>query len=213
MISNHCTCSLFISGVGGTGKSFLIKAIRALVLDMWHDKEESLLCAVTAPTGLAAFNVGGVNLPQTAAAHEGRTAGYWRLGKDPLKVMRRSLSQLRLLIIDEVSMLSNLNLAYVHLRLDEIFGRDEWFGGVNVLFVGDILQLPPVNGAPVFDRITNKAVASKLGCNLQYLGVIQPKVQVVALQRSEDLRIKFMANVSAFEPEIFMLIDDTGTDR
>ena len=78
--------------------------------------------------------------------------------------MRRSLSQLRLLIIDEVSMLSNLNLAYVHLRLDEIFGRDEWFGGVNVLFVGDILQLPQVNGVPMFDRITNKAVALNLGC-------------------------------------------------
>ena len=63
-----CKCSdlkplhMFISGVGGTGKSFLIKAIRALVLDMWHDKEESLLCAVTAPTGLAAFNVGGVTI-------------------------------------------------------------------------------------------------------------------------------------------------------
>ena len=143
-----CKCSdlkplhRFISGVGGTGKSFLIKAIRALVLDMWHDKEESLLCVVTAPTGLAAFNVGGVTihrLLQLPIEHEGRTAGYWRLGKDPLKVMRRSLSQLRLLIIDEVSMLSNLNLAYVHLRLDEIFRRDEWFGGVNVLFVGDIL--------------------------------------------------------------------------
>ena len=171
--TGSCKCSdlkplhMFISGVGGTGKSFLIKAIRALVLDMWHDKEESLLCAVTAPTGLAAYNVGGVTihrLLQLPIEHEGRTTGYWRLGKDPLKVMRRSLSQLRLLIIDEVSMLSNLNLAYVHLRLDEIFGRDEWFGGVNVLFVGDILQLPPVNGAPVFDRITNKAVALKLGC-------------------------------------------------
>ena len=78
--------------------------------------------------------------------------------------MRRSMSNLRLLIIDEVSMLSNLNLAYVHLRLEEIFGRDQWFGGVNVLFVGDILQLPPVNGAPVFDIITNKSVALKLGC-------------------------------------------------
>ena len=128
-----CKCSdlkplhMFISGVGGTGKSFLKKAIRALVLDMWHDKEESLLCAVTAPTGLAAYNVGGVTihrLLQLPIEHEGQTAGYWRLGKDPLKVMRKSLSQLRLLIIDEVSMLSNLNLVYLHLHLDEIFGRD-----------------------------------------------------------------------------------------
>ena len=53
---------------------------------------------------------------------------------------------------NEVSMLSNVNLAYVHLRLDDIFGRDKWFGGVNVLFVGDILQLPPVNGAPVLNN-------------------------------------------------------------
>ena len=67
--------------------------------------------------------------------------------------MRSSLSKLRVLIIDEVSMVSNLNLAYIHLRLDEIFARDQWFGSVNVLFVGDILQLPPVNGAPVFERI------------------------------------------------------------
>ena len=90
--------------------------------------------------------------------------GSQALGKDALKVMHISLSQLRLLIIDEGSMLSNLNLAYVRLRLDEILGQDKWFGGVNMLFVGDILQLPPANGAPVFDRITNKCVASKLGC-------------------------------------------------
>ena len=43
-----------------------------------------------------------------------------------------------------------------------MFGRD--LGGVNVLFVGDILQLPPIHGAPVVDRIDNKSVASKLGC-------------------------------------------------
>ena len=48
---------------------------------------------------------------------------------------------------------------------------------------------------------------------LQYLGVTRQKVQVVALQRSEDLRIKFMAEVSAFEPEMFIWIDETGTDR
>ena len=93
------------------------------------------VCAVSAPTGLAAFNVGGVTihrLLQLPIEHEGRAAGYWKLGEDALKVMRASLSQLRLVIIDEISMVSSLNLAYIHLRLDEIFAKDEWFGGVKL---------------------------------------------------------------------------------
>ena len=111
--------------------------------------------------------MGGVTihrLLQLPIEHEGRAAGYWKLGKDALKVMRASLSQLRLLIIDEISMVSSLNLAYIHLHLDEIFAKEELFGGVNVLFVGDILQLPPVNGGAVFERISNKSITNKLGC-------------------------------------------------
>ena len=173
--NDRCKCTdfkplhTFVSGVGGTGKSFLIKTNRALVSRIWADSNNAgaPVCAVSAPTGLAAFNVGGVTihrLLQLPIEHEGRAAGYWKLGKDALKVMRASLSQLRLLIIDEISMVSSLNLAYIHLRLDEIFAKDEWFGGVNVLFVGDILQLPPVNGGAVFERISNKSITNKLGC-------------------------------------------------
>ena len=64
----------------------------------------------------------------------------------------------------EVSMLSSLNLAYIHLRLEELFGGDQWFGGANVIFVGDILQLPPVNGSHVFQNVCNKVIAARLGC-------------------------------------------------
>ena len=66
--SGMCKCShlkplhMFISGVGGTDKPFLIKTIHALVSQVWHKKTDSLLCAVTAPTGLAAFNIGGVTI-------------------------------------------------------------------------------------------------------------------------------------------------------
>ena len=87
--------SMFVSGVGGMGKSYLIKTIRALVSEIWNDNNKSLLCAVTAPTGLAAFNVGGVTihrLLQLPIEHEGKTAGYWRMGKDAVNVMRSSLS-------------------------------------------------------------------------------------------------------------------------
>ena len=69
-----------------------------------------------------------------------------------------------MLIVDEVSMVSSLNLAYLHLRLEEPFGSDEWFGGKNILFVGDILQLQPVNGSPVFERVTQKSLTLRLGC-------------------------------------------------
>ena len=50
-------------------------------------------------------------------------------------------------------MVSSLNLAYMDLRLEELFGSKDWFGSKNMLFVGD-LQLQPVNGHPVFEKIT-----------------------------------------------------------
>ena len=73
---------MFVAGVGGTGKSFLIEAIRAQVAAIWKGKYEALLCAVAAPTGLPAFNVGGVNvhrLFQLPIEHEGKEAAYWGL--------------------------------------------------------------------------------------------------------------------------------------
>uniref|UniRef100_A0A1X7T5U6 ATP-dependent DNA helicase n=1 Tax=Amphimedon queenslandica TaxID=400682 RepID=A0A1X7T5U6_AMPQE len=60
--------------------------------------------------------------------------------------------------MDEVSMVSSLNLANLHMRLEDIFGTDEWFESKIILFVGDLLQLPPVNGRPVFKKISNKLV-------------------------------------------------------
>ena len=54
----------FVSGVGGTGKSFLIEAIKAMVNSLWSS--EGLLCGVAAPTGLAAFEVASPFHIQTA---------------------------------------------------------------------------------------------------------------------------------------------------
>ena len=101
----------------------LIETIKAKVAEIWKDdcNDGDIVCAVTAPTGLAAYIINGVTvhrLFQLPIEHEGKTAGYWSLPKESQKVMRANLW----LIVDEVSMLSNLNLAYIHLRLEEIFG-------------------------------------------------------------------------------------------
>uniref|UniRef100_A0A1X7TXZ5 ATP-dependent DNA helicase n=1 Tax=Amphimedon queenslandica TaxID=400682 RepID=A0A1X7TXZ5_AMPQE len=79
------------------------------------------------------------------------------------KVMKTELQDLKMVIIDEVSMVSSLNLTYIHMRINDLFESDEWFGGKNVLFVGDILQLPPVRGKPVFDKVTASTLKYRLG--------------------------------------------------
>ena len=115
---------MFVSGVGGTGKSFLIHALKCLIDSLW--KTDDLTCAIAAPTGLAAFNVGGVTIHrlfQLPIEHKGKQAGYWSLSKAAQKVMRSTLRSLKMIFDDEVSMVSSLNLAYMYLRL----GRTVWW--------------------------------------------------------------------------------------
>ena len=124
---------MFISGVGGTGKSFLIETIKCFVDSLWKAK---LSCAIVAPTGLAAFNVGGLTIHrlfQLPIKHEGKTAGYWSLPKDTQKKLQTTFRPLKIIIVDEVTMVSNLNLTYLHLRLDDIwFKRLVWFKKHNI---------------------------------------------------------------------------------
>ena len=131
MVNNHllhqkshelgeCDCTnrnpfqLFLSGVGGTGKSFLIDTIRHQVAAIWKDDNSGdAKCVVAAPTGLAAHNVGGVTLHrlfQLPIEHQGKTAEYWPLSKEARKTMRMTLRSIKLVVVDEVSMVSNLPL-------------------------------------------------------------------------------------------------------
>ncbi len=104
---------------------------------------------------------------------------------------------MKLLIIDEVSMVSNINLAYIHLRLEEIFGSSDWFGSINVIFVGDLLQLPPVKGASVFETANGKAIQSKLGCmsavNIWKDTIVYDELTINERQKN-DLTYSFLLN-------------------
>ena len=84
---------MFVSGVGGTGNSFLIHAVKCLIDSLWPT--DDIFCAIAAPTGLAVFNVGGVTIHrlfQLPIEHEGKQASYWSLSKAAQKLMRRESS-------------------------------------------------------------------------------------------------------------------------
>ena len=126
--------------------------------------------AVVAPTGIAAFNINGLTIHRLLMlpVEHGKTPQYRPLSDDALKVVRHVMHNVTLVIIDEVSMVSNVTLLYIHLRLSEIFQTEEaedgWFGRRNLLFLGDLLQLPPVFEGPVYTALTADLTQKYTGC-------------------------------------------------
>ena len=78
-------------------------------------------------------------------------SGFQLLNHDRLNILRSKLSHLVLVIIDEVSMVGSNMLLEIHKRLQQIKGvsPDVSFGGVSILAVGHLYQLPPVGSVTV----------------------------------------------------------------
>lgn len=140
--------NVFITGQGGVGKSLVLKEIISHFKSIYKEGE----CAVLAPTGIAAVELdgetvhgfSGVGVPELAE-HFGRC---WD--------KRHKWRCVKAIIIDEISMLSgefldNLNDVVSDIRSykDEsknALGKDgEAFGGIQMIFSGDFLQLPPIS--------------------------------------------------------------------
>ena len=75
-----------------------------------------------------------------------------RLIADMANAIREKFFNLQLLIIDEISMVGARLLSRVDTRLRQIMGINKIFGGVSVLLVGDLKQLPPVMDKYVFEN-------------------------------------------------------------
>ena len=110
-----------------------------------------LLCA---PTGCAAFNIGGFTIHSALKIPRSTKKVYEPLGNEALNTLQSQLSGLQILIIDEISMVNARVLAFIHGRLKQIkqvkaSDRHAIFGGVCILAVGDFYQLPPVKAKPL----------------------------------------------------------------
>ncbi|MTI22979.1 helicase, partial [Fulvivirga sp. RKSG066] len=145
---------IFLTGKAGTGKTTFLRHI------MRHTYKKA---AIAAPTGIAAINAGGVTLhsllqlpfgvfvPDPNFTSSGSLSERVNTPRTVLsnyrinKTKRKLLQELELLIIDEVSMLRADLLDCIDTILRSIRKRRNIpFGGVQILFIGDLLQLPPV---------------------------------------------------------------------
>lgn len=139
LVKNQCPAT-FVTGRAGTGKSTLIRFLSAKI----HN------CAVVAPTGMAATNVHGSTihsffniLPHSVNPDQPTS---------PTRRMTLVMEAIQSLIVDEVSMVTPDLLDCMNLTLKKVRRNSLPFGGVPVIFVGDLLQLPPVVSDPEVAR-------------------------------------------------------------
>lgn len=145
----HTNRSVFLTGKAGTGKTtFLNDFVK-------RTRKKHI---VVAPTGIAAINAGGITihsmfglplrtfLPTTdridtsMANNIADLMPHFKYRKDKLKLLR----EVEIIIIDEVSMLRADVLDMMDFSLRFIRRNNQRFGGVQMLFIGDLYQLPPV---------------------------------------------------------------------
>lgn len=137
----------FLTGMGGTGKTTELKEFIGAC---------PRRVDVTAPTGVAALNAGGTTIHRFCGMMLGPQPGHSNeeyfnaLQRDPRRSILAGFNRVRrceVLVIDEVSMLPGRQFEFVEFLFRRLRGRDEPFGGCQVIVVGDFLQLPPVRAS------------------------------------------------------------------
>lgn len=149
---NHTSRHIFITGKAGTGKTTFLKFIK---------ETSPKNTVIVAPTGVAAINAGGVTMhsffqlpfgpfiPSTLQKHDNNnsTTDKHSLFKNIhfTSAKRELLQEMELLIIDEVSMVRSDMLDAIDTILRHFRRQPQLaFGGVQVVYIGDMFQLPPV---------------------------------------------------------------------
>lgn len=169
--------SFFLTGKAGTGKSTFLRRICDEVKKRF---------VVLAPTGVAAMNVGG----QTIHSFFGLSFGvqgpnnYGNINKDRIEL----LNKIDTIIIDEVSMVRCDMVDIIDRMLRRHRNNSHPFGGVQVVFVGDLFQLPPVI------TMADKALLRKFYKSAEYYfydsnvlnNIKLPKIEFTKVYRQND---------------------------
>jgi len=159
---------IFLSGGAGVGKSYMIKVIteylRKILKYPGQNEEKEPSVVVTASTGKAAANIDGTT------AHSAFSLPLYglgsicnrNLGNERLHILRHKFRYLQVLLIDEISMIGEVTFNDLDIRLQKIMNNDKPFGGISIMLIGDLMQLPPVKQKCIFDSVSYNRELFKL---------------------------------------------------
>lgn len=132
--------NIYIGGIAGSGKSFLIKYI-------YDEFKCNNKIYITSTTGISAFNINGITIHSFLGIKSGDNPINFLLKS--IKKNKERLSTIlecQMLIIDEVSMLTSSLFSKINELLQLLRNNDLFFGGIQLILLGDFLQLESING-------------------------------------------------------------------
>lgn len=148
--------SIFFTGCAGTGKSFVLKCI---VNELRSRNFNPGTVAVTASTGKAAFGVGGTTLHSFAGIQLGKGTREELSTKVTFnKNAAQRWKEVKILIIDEISMIDGELFDKIEYVARQVRKNTNKFGGIQLVLVGDLLQLPPVNE---YDHVKKRIIEAE----------------------------------------------------
>lgn len=134
-----------ILGGPGTGKSTFCNALISSV------PKGTIVCC--APTGIASSLIAGAKTAHSLLSLPIKGNKLGRISDKRMLACQSTFQNAKILLIDECSMLSAAKLAMVDARLKFILGNDRQFGGLSILLVGDLFQIPPCNGLALYKAV------------------------------------------------------------
>lgn len=165
-VSDRTPLQLFFTGPAGCGKTFLIK----LIMEIYNRFSETdgfcnsyIACA---STGKAAVAIGGTTVH---TAFKITLSKLLPLSIEVVYQYRALFRYIKVIIIDEISMIGAELLNQIDARLKQITGNyDHDFGGLDVIFIGDLRQLPPVRSTAIYKQQKQKIFGPMLWRGLKY---------------------------------------------
>ena len=151
----------FLSGGAGVGKSHVTEALYQAALKYYNTRPgidfSQTKVLMLAPTGKVAYNIKGNTIHSALAIPASQSLrNYKSLDSIRLNTIQRQLGGIKLIFIDEISMVENtMFTVQINRRLKDIKGSSLPFGAVSIVAIGDLFQLQPVMDGYMFKNMNN----------------------------------------------------------
>ena len=146
----------FLSGGAGVGKSFVTKALYQTALKFLNSRSgedyTTRRVLVLAPTGKAAYHIKGTTVHSGLKIPPNQSLNYKALASGTLNTLRNEIGSVKLMFIDEISMVGFKMFNFINQRMMEVMQSPLPFGGLSVIAVGDLFQLKPVMDSYIFSQ-------------------------------------------------------------